>query len=76
MTYSAALGPSQALCAAPSTARSSAVASAYSAPSACQAPAAANSAAGPGPLDNSAEWISGGDAIQMGAAITARSSNA
>ncbi|BAN31695.1 hypothetical protein MOKP4_23720 [Mycobacterium avium subsp. hominissuis] len=39
-----------------------------------QAPADASSGPGPGPLDSSAEWISGGNAIQIGA-VTAGLSN-
>ena len=60
-------GPCHEPCAAPNTPRSSAAASAYSAPSACHAAAAANNAPGPGPLANNAECTSGGEAIQIGA---------
>ncbi|GAB2996936.1 hypothetical protein MBOU_00820 [Mycobacterium bourgelatii] len=67
------MGPSQAPpCTAPSNAVSSSAAEVYSSLSADHAPAADNNGPGPGPLLNSAEWTSGGDAIQTGA-ITATS---
>src|SRR5271165_4004885 len=68
--YDSALGPSHTpACTPPRVALSSSAAEVYSALNEFHAPAAASNDPGPGPLLSNAECTSGGDAIQIGAAI-------
>src|SRR5579875_1090728 len=68
--YCSAVGPCQAPArTAPSSAVSSSATAMYSVLREFHAPAEATREPGPGPLDSSAEWSSGGKAIQIGAVI-------